>query len=961
MTKVFVNGLWAGSIDNPIESIEKIHLFRRNALIPIYTSATFEIKLNTIFIYTDSGRLCRPIFYVNHETNKLSYENPVITEKLKDNFSWNDLITGFNVKKMSVTDQKIYELNELYQGIDVESNPEKLKRFKELQAIVDYIDPSESENALIAVNQDEFKKNNTRYTHLEIHESLLFGVMCNQITFPENNPPTRNAFSCGQSKQSVSMYHTNFQMRMDKTAVVLNSGQIPLVKTRFLDHINREENTYGENTIVAIMCYSGYNMEDSILINEAALKRGLFQTTYYSVYETHEETSKNADTVVDKRLTNIESVNNVIGTKPGYDYSQLDSYGIIRENTQINDKTVLIGMTSNSEINKEVRLDISKTPKKGQLGVVDKSFIAEGEEGERIAKVRVREIRIPNLGDKMASRNGQKGTVGLVVPECDMPFTKDGLRPDLIINPHAIPSRMTIGQLVECIVGKTCAIYGAFGDCTAFINKGSKIGHFGEQLTKAGFHSTGNEILYNGMTGEQLESNIYIGPTYYMRLKHMVKDKINYRARGPMTALTRQPVSGRANDGGLRIGEMERDVLLSHGMNNFLQESMLDRGDKYYMAICNQTGMLAIYNPSKNLFMSPMADGPIRFTGSVDGTSMYIENITKYGRDFSIVCVPYSLKLLLQELQTINIQMRIITEDNIGQLENLSFSKNIEKLMNVKGVTTKDVIREIKESLSKENNIDDKIKNLSLKYPIMEEEIEPSTVESPPPEWSLNEPSSPPFTIENGEEYVPNEIHSPNSPEYSTYPPAYVPPPYNPITGGRHHKEQPEQYFIGEQVYLRGNPHQIWRIKDLGGGEFITIECDYIEGMNEISDCIKVVSPIDIYRPSEIIYNNTTEPYYENQQYHQSPHPQYQQQMPYGGINVNPVIKIVTGTDNSIGGTDSSETGTTIDTQQPQQLQHHHNKNHEKEKKPETPEKIDGGSGNGIIDFSKLVIKKLFN
>lgn len=295
----------------------------------------------------------------------------------------------------------------------------------------------------------------------------------------------------------------------------------------------------------------------------------------------------------------------------------------------------------------------------------------------------------------MASRSGQKGTIGMVIPECDMPFTRDGIRPDLIINPHAIPSRMTIGQLVECIIGKASAVYGAFGDCTAFNNNGSKIGVYGELLSKVGFHSSGNEILYNGMTGEQIESEIFIGPTYYMRLKHMVKDKINYRTTGPRTGLTRQPVSGRANDGGLRIGEMERDVVISHGATNFLKESMMERGDKYFMAVCNQTGMIAVYNPSKNLFMSPLADGPLQFTGSLDGKTMNIIHMTRFGRSFSVIEIPYSLKLLIQELQTINMQMRIITEDNISQIENMSYSKNIEKLMMIPGATLLDVRADI--------------------------------------------------------------------------------------------------------------------------------------------------------------------------------------------------------------------------------------------------------------------------
>ena len=278
------------------------------------------------------------------------------------------------------------------------------------------------------------------------------------------------------------------------------------------------------------------------------------------------------------------------------------------------------------------------------------------------------------------SRAGQKGTIGLIIPEADMPYLEDGTRPDLIINPHAIPSRMTIGQIVESMFGIACVSYGGFGDCTAFQVKGSNYTTYGPMLTKAGFNHTGNHIVYNGMTGEQIQANIYMGPTYYMRLKHMVKDKINYRARGPNQQLTRQPVQGRANDGGLRVGEMERDSICAHGLAYFLNESFLVRGDEYYMAVCNKTGSIAIYNEAKNLFLSPYSDGPINFHTNPDGT-MNIKNLSKFGRSFSLLRIPYSFKLLIQELQVMNIHMRIITDENVDQLLSMSYSNNINKLL----------------------------------------------------------------------------------------------------------------------------------------------------------------------------------------------------------------------------------------------------------------------------------------
>jgi DNA-directed RNA polymerase II subunit RPB2 len=685
-TKVFVNGNWIGVVSKPREVLQLFKEYRRSGLLSVYTSIQWDIKETAIFIYSDAGRLCRPVFYVDPTTKTPSYNNkPVLEAIFSDKFTWEQLITGFAMKKdkgFTSKTCKVYgNVAELYDATD-------LKELKKTQAIIEYLDTAETESALIAITADQVIDQKKPYTHLEIHPSLILSVMGNQIVFPENNQLPRDLFACGQAKQAISLYHTNFPNRFDKSGLVLNNGQIPLVKSRYLEYINHEEQPCGENVIVAIMSLNGYNVEDSILFNEASLKRGLFRTTYYSTYESKEESSSVKTSRIDSHFANVEK-ENVVGLKPGYDYSELDDYGLIKENTYMDDKKVLIGKVVTNLDNPDTVIDASSFPKKGQLGYVDKTFITEGETGFRIAKVRIRSERVPAIGDKFCSRCGQKGTMGLVIPEADMPFTESGIRPDIIINPHALPSRMTIGQLIETLMGKACGLYGAFGDCTAFVNKGSKHKIFGELLTQVGFHSSGTEVLYNGNTGEQLESNIYIGPTYYMRLKHMVKDKINYRALGPRTMLTRQTVQGRANDGGLRIGEMDRDALIAHGITHFLQESMLVRGDDYYMAVCNKTGTIAIYNESYNLFLSPFADGPIRFNGTLS-EDLSIENVSKFGRSFSIVRVPYAFKLLIQELQAMNIQLRIITEENINQLTNMSFSDNIEKLLG-RSVTIKEL------------------------------------------------------------------------------------------------------------------------------------------------------------------------------------------------------------------------------------------------------------------------------
>jgi len=715
-TKFFVNGIWIGVIDNSIEIVENLKLLRRNGVIPVFTSISFNNEQNEIHIYSDAGRLMRPIYYIDKDGP--SFQREEVVNLLNTNkLSWTNIVSGYGKKSdasFSIKDNALYDLTDLF-DVSAEKSSKTLKKYK---SVIDYVDTSEEETSLIATTEKIATTGATgglQYTHIEIHPSLILGVMGNQIVYPEHNPIARNAFSCGQSKQAVSLYHSNYQMRIDKMGVVLNYGQIPLIKSRYMNYINKEQQPYGVNTIVAIMSYTGYNVEDAILVNQGSVNRGLFRTTYLSMYETHEESISKGNSQINSFFANVQK-HSVSGIKPGVDYSFLDDNGMIKENTPLNDKIALIGKLITDPDNKDVYIDDSVTPKKGQLGFVDKAFITEGETGTKIAKIRVREERIPAIGDKMASRVGQKGTIGLIIPEENMPFTADGIRPDLIINPHALPSRMTIGQLIESLFGKACCMHGTFGDCTAFSIKGSNTDLYGKMLTNMGFHSSGNQLLCNGMTGEQLSSDIFIGPTYYMRLKHMVKDKINYRALGPRTSLTRQPVQGRANDGGLRIGEMERDGVLGHGASYFLNESFLIRGDEYFMAVCNKTGNVAIYNPSKNLFFSPGIDGPVKFNTNVDGTQN-IENLSRFGRSFSIVRVPYAMKLLMQELMVMNIHMKIITDENVDQLMSMSYSSNYKLLLNPSSENPTKIDGNV--AITKYNNIiSENVKNTKSKSKI---------------------------------------------------------------------------------------------------------------------------------------------------------------------------------------------------------------------------------------------------
>jgi len=807
-TKVIINGNWIGNINYPIENLYKLQTLKRNGVISIYTTVNFSYSENILYIYTDPGRLMRPIYYIDSVTHKPSFQGEYMNKMDIEEMSWKQIISGF---------ESDYNSGE-------EITMEVYKNLVSTKSIVEYVDADQEENMMILdllhSNISPFQKK--FYTNVEIHPSLCLGMMGNLIPFPERNQLPRNQFSTVQGRQGVSLYSTNYYNRFDKAAVVMDNGQIPLVKTRYLNYFNRCEQPYGVNTIVAIMSLNGYNVEDSIIINEGSIKRGLFRTSYFSTYETQEEVERGDETY--KTIFSNTSGKSVKNLKRGADYNFLDANGLIKVETVMDDKIVLVGRFTSSVggVNDDVYSDSSILPKKGQLGIVDKVVITEGEEGYRYAKVKIREERSPTYGDKLGSRVGQKGTVGRILSEADMPYTDSGIRPDLIINPHAIPSRMTIGQLLETVLSKITCMTGGFGDCTAMMGQDIDKDTISRALVQNGFHSSGNEVLYNGMNGMQLQSDIFIGPTYYMRMKHMTKDKINYRGTGPRTVLTRQSVDGRANDGGLRIGEMERDALIANGMSHFLSESFLKRGDEYYMAVCNKTGMIAIYNETQNIFLSPLADGPIQFAEGKekDSFGMRIKNISRFGRSFSIVHIPYSLKLLIQELQAMNVVTRIITDENISQLLSLSYSDNFENKIHKDPTTSlEESIKSYIEKLrveklkSTEFNVSQYIEERVISEDVVDEVKEEQPLPPLSPTYSPESPTyspesppySPPYSIPS-EEFNPSlslpELKIPSENNSSTYDnmnsPEYA--PYSPAPMQEFEPGSPTDFFISPKT-----------------------------------------------------------------------------------------------------------------------------------------------------------------
>lgn len=607
--KVFINGDWEFVSENIYQLSEELKMLRKKGVIHLFTSIELNLKENELFIYTCAGRLIRPIFKVKN--NKLNISKNLFKKIKNNDFIWKDLF---------------------------------LSNGQENDSVIEYLDPQESNTSLIAMNLKELStniKNNHifNYSHCEIHPSLILGVLASSIPFPDHNQSPRNTYQSAMGKQAMGIYCTNYRLRMDTLGHILSYPMQSLVQTRMMKHLNCNKVPNGMNVIVAIASHSGYNQEDSIIMNQSSIDRGLFRSTFYRTYK--DEEKKNQLSGEEEKFSKPEKYNTV-RMKPG-SYEKLDESGFAKVNQFMNGGDIIIGKvipikpSAKDNTGKNFR-DSSTILRNNETGFIDRVFKSKNAEGYGFVKVKVRSERIPGIGDKFSSRHGQKGTVGMVFREEDMPFTKDGIVPDLIINPHAIPSRMTIGQLFECLMGKVCSQVGKIGDATPFSN--IKIGDLQKMLEKQGFEKNGNEIMYNGRKGTQMPCSIFIGPTYYQRLKHMVEDKIHSRSTGPLVMLTRQPSEGRSRDGGLRFGEMERDCMIAHGASNFLKERLMNNSDNYSLHICKKSGLVAAVNKNKSIYNS------------------FSENNTAFAK----VEIPYACKLLFQELQTMSLAPRLVTE-----------------------------------------------------------------------------------------------------------------------------------------------------------------------------------------------------------------------------------------------------------------------------------------------------------
>ena len=605
--KVFINGAWVGISDNPEELYLMLKDKKTKGIINVYTSVVFDYKLKEIRVCNDSGRLTRPLLRVK---NKNIIINNNILSKLKSGeYNWDNLLTSSKID----------------------------------DAILEYIDPEEQSWSMIATKPKDLinvENKLKKFTHCEIHPSTMFGVLASCIPFPEHNQSPRNTYQCAQGKQAMGVYVTNYENRMDKTAYILNYPMRPLVETRIMDLIHLNKIPSGSQLIVAIMTHTGYNQEDSLLINKGSIDRGMSLTTVYHTEKDEDKQKINGD----EEIRCKPDPNKTKGLKMG-NYNKVNSRGVIPENTLVENRDVIIAKVTPIKENRNDHSKIikyedqSKIYKTVEETYIDKNYIDRNGEGYNFAKVRIRTVRKPVIGDKFSSRHGQKGTTGNIIPECDMPYTESGLVPDMIINPHAIPSRMTIGQLKETVLGKLLVELGLFGDGTAFGD--FELKDICDLLLKAGYEAHGNELLYNGLTGEQVECSVFMGPVFYQRLKHMVNDKVHSRSIGPMVNLTRQPAEGRSRDGGLRFGEMERDCMISHGAARFTRGRMYDASDKYSVYVCRKCGLIASYN---------------------DKMHIHLCHTCGNRADFAYVEIPYACKLIFQELNTMNIAPRLLTE-----------------------------------------------------------------------------------------------------------------------------------------------------------------------------------------------------------------------------------------------------------------------------------------------------------
>ncbi len=582
---VFFNGIYIGSVKEKVNFVREIIALRRKGKLPIELSVRYDKYMDTVLISTEVGRVLRPLIIVEDRKSKLRDEHLLLLEQ--DKINWNSLLE---------------------------------------QGVIEYLDASEEENALVALTPEEISEETS---HLEVDLVSCLGIVTNLVPYVNHDHPPRLIKGSKGQKQALSIYAANFPVRLDTDVSILHYPQKPIVRSFVYDTLNMYP--AGQNIVVAVMTYEGYNMEDAVVLNKSSVERGLGRSTYFRPYSSVE---LNYPGGLSDKIEIPEK--DVSGYKKEEDYKYLEDDGVVYPEAKMSAGEVVIGKTSPPkflsearEITIKTKKDNSSSIRQEEKGTVDMVFVTEDGEGNKIVHVRTRDERIPELGDKFSAPHGQKGVVGAIVPEQDIPFTARGVKPDLIFNPHGIPGRMSLGYLLELISGKAASLSGKIVDATAF--SGTKADEIENELKRIGFRYDGKETMYNPMTGKMMKAKIFIGNMYYLKLKYMVANKMHARASGKVTMLTRQPIEGRAKGGALRLGEMEQQALVAHGSSLLLKERY--DSDKVVVYICTRCGAMAIKDTIRNRILCPVCNS----------------------NEVEPVEISYAFKLLIEELNGMHI------------------------------------------------------------------------------------------------------------------------------------------------------------------------------------------------------------------------------------------------------------------------------------------------------------------